>query len=288
MRFSVSISLGFALLLATLGGAEERPILVGPVTRAALRTPPYSEWYDGNYSRYQPDLKTLEKLRPLLAGVSLEAYFGTWCGDSRRQIPRLSRLLDAAEVDEKVLTLVALSDQPMEFKQAPGRPEAKRYVHRTPTIVIVRDGREVGRIVETPEVSLEADLLAILEGRGPAPKYGAEAWVHHLFTDLSPEDAMKELRSGGPEILKRSGPDSLWHYAENDLLKNGRALEAKAVLELHLTLNPGSVVGHVLMSEALSALGRKAEAKEAIERALALDPTNDRARRDAAKLREPG
>jgi thiol-disulfide isomerase/thioredoxin len=281
------MGLGFALLVGAIAGAQERPILVGPVTRAALRTPPYSEWYDGNYARYQPDQKSLEKLRPLLAGVSIEAYFGTWCGDSRRQIPKLSRLMDAAEVDERILTLVALSDRPMEFKQAPGRPEAKRYVHRTPTIVVVRDGQEIGRIVETPAVSLEADLLAILEGMPPTPKYGAEAWVHHLFTDLGPEDAMKQLRTGGPEVLKRSDPNSLWHYAENDLLKNGRALEAKAVLELHLTLNPGSVMGHVLMSEALSALGRKAEARDAIERALALDPGNDRAQRDAAKLREP-
>jgi thiol-disulfide isomerase/thioredoxin len=229
----------------------------------------------------------VQELRPLLQGVSLEAYFGTWCGDSRRQIPRLARLLDAAGVDEELLTLVALSNRPMEFKQSPGRLEAKRYVHRTPTIVVVRDGVEVGRIVETPAVSLEADLAAILEGRGPAPKYGAEAWVHRLFTDLNPEEAIQKVLSGGPEVQSRGDPDSLPHYAEQDLLKNGRALEAKAVLDLHLRLNSRSVVGHVLMSEALLALGRKAEAREAIERALALEPGNRRAQSVAAKLREP-
>jgi cytochrome c-type biogenesis protein CcmH/NrfG len=98
---------------------------------------------------------------------------------------------------------------------------------------------------------------------------------------------MKALLSGGPEVLKRSDPDSLWHYAEFDLLKNGRAREAKAVLDLHLELNPRSVTGHVLMSEALLALGRKAEAMAAVERALAIEPGNDRARRAAAKVREP-
>jgi predicted Zn-dependent protease len=175
----------------------------------------------------------------------------------------------------------------MEFKQSPGHPEARRYVHRTPTIVIVRDGREIGRIVETPSLSLEADTLAILEGRGPAPKYGAEAWVHHLFTDLSAEDAIKALLSGGPEVAKRSDPDSLWHYAEFDLLKNGRAREAKAVLDLHLELNPRSATGHALMSDALLSLGRKAEARAAAERALALEPGNDRAQRAASKLRDP-
>ena len=278
--------LGLALL-AGVPAADERPILVGRVTAADLKAPPYSEWFDAQYSRYQPDAAKLEKLRSLLAGTSIEAYFGTWCGDSRRQIPRLVRLLDGAGFDEKRLTLVALSDRPMEFKQSPGRPEAKRYVHRTPTIVIVRDGGEIGRIVETPSGSLESDLAAILEGLAPAPKYGAEAWVHHLFTDLPPEDAMKALRAGGAEVRKLSDPDSLWHYAEFDLLKNGRAREAMAVLDLHLEMDPRSAIGHILRSDALVALGRKEEARAAIERALAIEPGNDRARRAAAKLREP-
>jgi len=279
--------LGLSLMIGDVARAEERSILIGSVTRADLKTPPYSEWFDGQYSRYQPDPQSVEKLRPLLKGVSVEAYFGTWCGDSRRQVPRLVRLLDLAGLEEQRLGLVALSDRAMEFKQSPGHPEAKRYVHRTPTIVVVRDGREIGRIVETPALSLEADLVAILEGQGPAPKYGAEAWVHHLFTDLPPEDAMKALLTGGAEVAKRGDPDSLWHYAEFDLLKNGRALEARAVLDLHLQLNPRSVNGHILMSDALLALGRKAEARAAVERALAIEPANDRALRAAAKLREP-
>ena len=265
--------------------AQESPILVGRVTRVDLRTTPYLEWFDGQYSRYQPAPAVLENLRPRLAGVSLEAYFGTWCGDSRRQIPRLIRLLDLEGFDEQRLTLIALSDRPMEFKQAPGHPEAKRNVHRTPTIVVLRDGNEVGRIVETPTTSIEADILAILEGHAPEPKYGAEAWVHRLFVDLPADDAIKALRTAGSEVLKRGDPGSLWHYAENDLLKNGRAREAQAVLVLHLELNPQSVVGYVLMSEALAALGRKDEALKAVERALALEPGNDRAHRAVARLR---
>ncbi len=276
-----------ALAAGSVAAAQDPATLVGRVTTSDLKAAPYADWFDGQYSRYQPEAANVERLRPLLGGVSIEAYFGTWCGDSRRQIPRLARLLDLTGVNESRLTLVALSDRPMEFKQAPGHPEAKRYVHRTPTIVVLRDGREIGRIVETPAATLDSDLLAIVEGRGPAPRYGAEGWVHRLFTDLPSEDAIKTLATGGPEVLKRSDPDSLWHYAEHDLLKNGRAREAQAVLDLHLALNPRSVTGHILMSEALAALGRKEEARAAIERALAIEPGSDRARRQAAKLGEP-
>jgi len=278
------------LMVASLGpiaSTEAPSILVGRIVRADLHKPPYAEWFERQYSGYEPSAAIVEKLKAPLAGLSVEAYLGTWCGDSRRQIPRLLRLLDTAGFDEKRLTMVGLSDRTSEFKKAPDNAEAKRQIHRTPTIVLVRDGVEVGRIVETPSASLEADLLAIIEGRGPVPKYGAEAWVHRLFSERPAGEAEKALESFGPEVLKLGDPDSLWHYAEYDLLRNGRAHEAKAVLDLHLKLNPKSVVGHVLMAEALMAMERKTEALAAALKALAIEPSNRRAQRAANQLRAP-
>jgi hypothetical protein len=269
------------------GPAAQGSTLVGPVTIADLRKPPFSDWFESQYSRYQPAAPAVESLRTALAGVSIEAYFGVWCGDSKRQVPRLVRLLDLAGFDERNLTLVSLSDQPMQFKQAPMNPEAKRHVHRTPTIVVVRGGAEIGRVVETPATSIEADLLAILAGQPPRPKYGAEAWVHHLFVDLSAGDALKALQTAGPEVRERGDAGSLWHYAEHDLLKNGKPREARAVLDLHLRLNPESVIGNILMAEALIATGEKAEARKAIDRALGLDPNSDRAKRVESRLQNP-
>lgn len=277
----------FAAFVGTAEGAEAQSILTGSITRVDLQKPPFAEWFDRQYSGYQPAVATVDKLREAWGGLSVEAYFGTWCGDSKRQIPRLLRLLDAAGFDEKHLTMVGLSDRNMEFKKAPGGLETRRRIHRTPTIVLVRGGTEIGRIVETPSTSLEADMLAILSGQGPEPRYGAEAFVHQLFIERADGDAEKALQTAGPEITRRTDPDSLWHYAEYDLLRNGRAREAKAVLDLHLSLNPRSVVGHILLAEALVTMGRKSEAMAAIDRALAIDPANTRAKRAAEKLRAP-
>ena len=265
--------------------SDKRPILVGSLTRANLKTAPFAEWFESQYAKYEPNPADIDKLREPIKGLAIEAYFGTWCGDSRRQIPRLMKVLDAAGFDEKRLAMVGLSDRSMEFKQAPGRPERKRLVHRTPTVVLLRDGVEIGRIVETPATTLEADLLAMIEGRGPEPKYGAEAFVHRLFSALSGNEALKALSAAEAEITKLSTPGSLGHYAEYDLLKNGRAADAKALLDLHLKIDPKSVSGHLLMSEALETLGRKDEALVAVERALALEPANASALKVAARLR---
>jgi tetratricopeptide (TPR) repeat protein len=150
-----------------------------------------------------------------------------------------------------------------------------------------RGGQEIGRIVETATTSLEGDLLAIVEGRAPLPKFGAEALVYRLVLDHSGEEAETALRSAGPEILKLGDPDSLWHYAEFDLLKNNRAHEARAVIELYLQVEPKSARGHVILSDALLALGHKDEALAAVQKALALEPENKRALRAAEALRRP-
>jgi hypothetical protein len=39
----------------------------------------------------------------------------------------------------------------------------KFKIKKTPTFIILRNQVEIGRIVERPEISLEADLLKILE-----------------------------------------------------------------------------------------------------------------------------
>jgi len=41
--------------------------------------------------------------------------------------------------------------------------KAWRDVTAVPTIIVTRRGRELGRVVEQPETTLEADLLKMLE-----------------------------------------------------------------------------------------------------------------------------
>jgi len=290
-----------ALLLLTVPadtGASQTPpnvrdgdtpgnLLVGTVTRADLKEAPFSEWFDREYRNYEPVMETVRALAGHIDSVSVEIYFGSWCGDSKREVPRMMRVLDLAGLDEGQLSLVALSDRPMEFMKAPGNPQVGALVHRTPTFIVRRGGKEIGRIVETATTTLEGDLLAIVEGRAPLPKFGAEALVYRLVLDHSGEEAEDALRKAGARILELGDPGSLWHYAEFDLLKNDRAHEARAVIELYLQVEPKSVRGHLILSDALAALGHKDEALAAVGRALELEPRNERALRAAEALRRP-
>ena len=89
--------------------------------------------------------------------VSVLMFFGTWCHDSEREVPRLLKLLEAAGLSENNLSLIALDYR----KREPKGRAAKFNVRYTPTAIFMREGVEVGRIVERPNISLHEDIKAM-------------------------------------------------------------------------------------------------------------------------------
>jgi acyl-coenzyme A thioesterase PaaI-like protein len=93
------------------------------------------------------------------AGLEFICLGGTWCPDVREWFPPFLALLDAAGVPRERVRIIGL---PRDRKLAPW---TERFpIDRIPTFVVVRDGKEIGRIVESPRISLAADLDAILAG----------------------------------------------------------------------------------------------------------------------------
>lgn len=148
----IIVLLRFALLPCFAAGQD----LVGPTSREAIleRVP---AWQD-LVAAYQPKPEALDKLRGLSREVRVEVYFGSWCSDSMAHVSALFKVLDLA--DTPLL-------QPAYF----GVPEAKdkrapylqgKSVVKIPTFIVIVDGREAGRIVETPKKSVEEDLVTIL------------------------------------------------------------------------------------------------------------------------------
>ena len=105
-----------------------------------------------------------------MKNVRFVCVFGTWCSDSKREVPRFWRLLDDLGVPETALEMYAVGSS--RFTEDMGVPEdvlewsrdikAWHDVTAVESIIVERGGREIGRIVESPAKSLEEDLLEIL------------------------------------------------------------------------------------------------------------------------------
>jgi len=151
--------------------ARGNDMLLGKCTRDALAQGPFRDWFKPNYDSYVVDSFTCNFIRPLLAGKSITIFMGTWCGDSRREVPRVLKMLDCCGFPMKDLTLVMVSNMDTMYKKSPQHEEAGKNIVRVPTIIIEQKGAEIGRIIEFPVTSLEKDLLTILRKEKYQPNY---------------------------------------------------------------------------------------------------------------------
>jgi hypothetical protein len=146
-------------------------MLIGKCTKDALLRSPFVDWYKPNYDSYVVDSSTCNFIRPLLAGKSITIFLGTWCGDSKREVPRVLKMLECCNFPEDRLTLIMVSNKDSMYKKSPQHEEAGKNIVRVPTVIVELNGVEFGRIIEFPVTSLEKDLLAILRKEKYQPNY---------------------------------------------------------------------------------------------------------------------
>lgn len=146
-------------------------ILLGKTTRERLAQAPFDSWYIKNYESYIVDSNIAAQAKPLLGNKRFLLFMGTWCGDSRREVPRMYRILDYCQVKPAQITLINLSNSDTAYKQSPGHEEQGLNIRRVPTLLIFEGKREIGRVVESPVTSLEKDILAIVTGQPYEHRY---------------------------------------------------------------------------------------------------------------------
>ncbi len=144
---------------------EKLPILTGVQSRQAISEAPYDSWFAPNYATYVVAIETVEKIIPLFKDVKVKIFMGTWCEDSQREVPRFYKILDAMNTYQKNASvsnyeLITVNED----KVTPEHLEDGFDITNVPTFIFYRDGKEINRIVESPVISLEEDMLRILAG----------------------------------------------------------------------------------------------------------------------------
>ena len=105
--------------------------------------------------------KEAGKLATVPPGARVDVILGTWCSDSREEVTRFWRGLDAA--GDVPFTVgywgTGFGDYMPEVERA-----EELEVIAVPTFVVFREGEEVGRVVERSEKGIEVDLYELLTG----------------------------------------------------------------------------------------------------------------------------
>lgn len=136
---------------------SNKPMLVGLCTRENFtKDTSFSWWFFAEYDYYQPEDSIIKLIN--LDSIKIVLVLGTWCSDSRREVPYFYKILDQLKFDEKNLTVFSVDRK----KQAEGYDIDQFIIERVPTFIFYKNDSELGRIIETPNETLEKDILKII------------------------------------------------------------------------------------------------------------------------------
>ena len=145
------------------------PMLLGPIAIEELQQEPFNEWYQMEFQSYDVDIELTNAIdNP--SQYSYEVFLGTWCGDSRREVPRMEKILSEMGVDIAMVSIITVDRD----KVSPNGEHEGKDIRYVPTLIVSKDNQEIGRIVESPSsetATLESDLFEITLGISPTPNY---------------------------------------------------------------------------------------------------------------------
>lgn len=131
----------------------ERPnekSLKGILSREILVKDTSFHWYAESLKGYSPNATALAGLMKHKDSIHLLTFMGTWCEDSHTVIPKYYALLDAAGFSPDRETLIGVDREKKTFSHL---AEAL-HVKNVPTIIVLKNGKELGRVVELGKYGL--------------------------------------------------------------------------------------------------------------------------------------
>lgn len=140
----------------------QKDMLLGEFHKEDLQKKPFSTWFESGYKDFSPEEASMETINNNIGDYKIKLLMGTWCGDSKREVPKFLKILDKADYDYDQLEMVAVDYN----KKTPSKIEEDLDVHHVPTIIFYKDGQEVNRFVEYSQgESIEEDIARIVSGK---------------------------------------------------------------------------------------------------------------------------
>jgi len=150
-KLRLIIPLSFSVL--SCSSHQEIP-LIGETSKEVLVA--NHQIFQDNFNEYHISETDKTIIEQWPAGLHLDIFFGTWCHDSQREVPKVLRILQ--ETNKVSYQLIALDM----YKSDPKELGESNKVKYTPTFIVKLEGKEIGRIVERPEQSLVTDISAFI------------------------------------------------------------------------------------------------------------------------------
>lgn len=123
---------------------DETKVLKGTIDCAIIANDTAFKWFAENMKYGQADATAVQAFKTNAANFDIIVFGGTWCHDTQNLLPVFYRLVDKSGYPDNKITLIGVD----RAKTAPGDIQKTYNVTMVPTFIIMKDGKEVGRVVE--------------------------------------------------------------------------------------------------------------------------------------------
>ena len=134
----------------------------GIISRDLLSNDTAFGWWKDNFKAFTGKPEVLSQMTAA-KNIELIVYMGTWCEDSHFLVPRLFNFLDAAKFPRDKVTVIAVD----RTKRTVGHLAEAMNITNVPTVIVMRNGKEVGRVIEYGHDGVvEPELVDVIAGKG--------------------------------------------------------------------------------------------------------------------------
>lgn len=132
-----------------------RKVLKGLISRADIQSDTSFSWFDKNYHLGKPEAKAVAAFKQHDTSFHMLIFAGTWCPDTQNLLPQFYQLADAANYPDSCITLIGVDNA----KTTLDNLNKTFHLVDVPTFIVLKDGKEVGRVVEYGESGDAMDEL---------------------------------------------------------------------------------------------------------------------------------
>ncbi len=139
---------GFAQAQYEVSTAErhsQQKVLRGIINKYLVQNDEgFSKWYKPNHDIYTADTAVLSALGKSKEKVQFVVFGGTWCEDTQFILPKFFRLQEMSGISDERITLFGVNEN----KKSLGHIAEAFGITNVPTIIVMKDNKEVGRVIE--------------------------------------------------------------------------------------------------------------------------------------------
>ena len=144
---------------------EGNKILTGIISRSDLERDTAFSWWAENLKGYTPQSQAVAELKKN-QHIQFITFMGTWCSDSKFIVPKFYSLLDAAGFSQDRVTLIGVDRS----KKTLSHLAEALDIENVPTIIVMNNGKEAGRVVEYGKSgAFDKDLAEIIASIPASP-----------------------------------------------------------------------------------------------------------------------